>query len=217
MAADRRVVCCWSSIDLLMQRDHLIMMRLILIALFAAFLPVSVQAATQTAMFAGGCFWCMESEYQDIEGVESVISGFSGGSAETATYEAVSRGDTGHREVVQITYDPAKVGYAKLLEIFWDNVDPFDDEGQFCDKGFQYTAAIFVNDDQERRLAKESLAKIEQKTGKAVKTAILDSEPFYPAEEYHQDYFEKNAVRYKLYKQGCGRDARLEDVRRTLE
>ncbi len=192
-------------------------MRLVLSFLFLSFLTFPAVAATKTAVFAGGCFWCMESEYQDLEGVESVVSGFSGGTKETATYEAVSRGDTGHREVVQVTYDPAKVTYEKLLGIFWDNVDPFDTEGQFCDKGFQYTAAIFVNDKRERTLAEQSVQKIEAKAGKKVETAILQAEPFYPAEEYHQDYFKENAVRYKLYRSGCGRDARLKELKETVE
>lgn len=192
-------------------------MRLILSLLLFPLFVAPAFAATKTAVFAGGCFWCMESEYQDIEGVESVVSGFSGGTKETATYEAVSRGNTGHREVVQVTYDPTKVPYEKLLGIFWDNVDPFDTEGQFCDKGFQYTAAIFVNDDQERALAEQSVKEIETKAGKKVETAILKAEPFYPAEEYHQDYFKENAVRYKLYRSGCGRDARLEELKSSAE
>lgn len=181
--------------------------------LFVAVMTSPAWADTKTAVFAGGCFWCMESEYQDIDGVQSVRSGFSGGSADTATYEAVSSGDTGHREVVQITYDPEKVGYEKLLEIFWDNVDPFDEEGQFCDKGFQYTAAIFVNDDTERKLAEESVTRIERRVGAVVKTAIVEAAPFYPAEEYHQDYFKKNPLRYKFYRTRCGRDARLDALR----
>ncbi len=188
-------------------------MRIIIVMLFLCFYTVPAMAAVKTAVFAGGCFWCMESEYQDMDGVESVVSGFSGGAKETATYEQVAQGDTGHREAVQITYDPEKVPYAKLLDIFWDNVDPFDDEGQFCDKGFQYTAAIFVNDDAERTLAEKSVARIEKKHGTTVKTAVLDARPFYPAEEYHQDYFKKNAELYKRYRTGCGRDARLNELR----
>jgi len=171
-------------------------------------------AAVKTAVFAGGCFWCMESEYKGLDGVIDVVSGFSGGTADTATYAQVAQGGTGHREVVQITYDPAKVSYEKLLDIFWSNIDPFDEDGQFCDKGFQYTAAIFVNDDTERSLAKESLAKIEDKHKKKVATAIIDAEPFYAAEEYHQDYFKKNPVRYKQYRMGCGRDSRLKELSR---
>jgi peptide-methionine (S)-S-oxide reductase len=182
--------------------------------LLVMMMTTPVYASTKTAVFAGGCFWCMESEYKGIEGVSDVVSGFSGGSADTATYEQVSKGGTGHREVVQITYDPEKVRYETLLDIFWSNVDPFDEEGQFCDKGFQYTAAIFVNDEAEREKAKQSLAKVEKKHGRKVATAIVDAEPFYPAEEYHQDYFRKNPIRYKLYRGGCGRDKRLEELNR---
>lgn len=188
-------------------------MRGAFLSFLLCLMSVPALAATKTAIFAGGCFWCMESEYQNIDGVESVVSGFSGGSAETATYEQVARGGTGHREVVQITYDPEKVRYARLLEIFWDNVDPFDEEGQFCDKGFQYTAAIFVHDDDERKMAEDSLKRIEKKHGAEVKTAILDARPFYAAEEYHQDYFKKNAERYKRYRAGCGRDDRLNELK----
>lgn len=177
------------------------------------FVAAPALAATKTAVFAGGCFWCMESEYQGLDGVEAVESGFSGGTAETANYEAVSSGDTGHREVVQITYDPEKVSYETLLDIFWDNVDPFDDEGQFCDKGFQYTAAIFVNDNVERKIAQKSVKEIEKKHGTDVKTAILEAQPFYAAEDYHQDYFKKNPIRYKYYRSRCGRDARLDDLK----
>lgn len=188
-------------------------MRLIPLLILLPFISMPAMAATKTAVFAGGCFWCMESEYEGIDGVADVVSGFSGGTAETATYEAVSRGDTGHREVVQVTYDPDKVSYGKLLEIFWDNVDPFDDAGQFCDKGAQYAAAIFVQDDAERNAAADSVRRIEEKHGAEVKTAILDARPFYPAEEYHQDYFKKNAERYKRYRTGCGRDDRLKELR----
>lgn len=177
-------------------------------------MTMPAHAAVKKAVFAGGCFWCMESEYKGIDGVIDVVSGFSGGAADTATYEQVVRGDTGHREVVQITYDADKVSYDKLLKTFWSNIDPFDEDGQFCDKGFQYTAAIFVNDETERALAKASQTKIEQKHGKVVATAIIDAEPFYSAEEYHQDFFKKNPIRYKQYRLGCGRDQRLDELNR---
>lgn len=187
-------------------------MRFLLLAL--VFFTMPAFAAQKTAVFAGGCFWCMESEYQGLDGVSAVVSGFTGGTKDTATYDQVSRGNTGHREAVEITYDPEKVTYAKLLEIFWNNVDPFDDEGQFCDKGEQYTAAIYVHDEAERKLAQQSLEKIEKRHDKQVATIIADAAPFYAAEEYHQDYFEKNAVRYKLYRNGCGRDARMDALKR---
>lgn len=167
----------------------------------------------RTALFAGGCFWCMESEFKGIEGIESVVSGYAGGDQKTANYADVSSGKTDHREVVQVTYDPGRVSYEKLLEIFWDNVDPFDEDGQFCDKGFQYTAAIYVHDAAERRLAEESVARISKKHGKPVATAIVDSVSFYLAEEYHQDYAQKNKRAYARYKLGCGRNKRLEQLR----
>lgn len=191
---------------------YLLYVRYALFLTMVMIMTMPAHAAVKTAVFAGGCFWCMESEYKGIDGVVDVVSGFSGGAADTATYEQVVKGDTGHREVVQITYDADKVPYEKLLDIFWSNIDPFDEDGQFCDKGFQYTAAIFVNDETERTLAQESQAKIEQKHGKKVATAIVDAEPFYAAEEYHQDFFKKNPIRYKQYRAGCGRDQRLDEL-----
>lgn len=195
-------------------RRYFFTVRYSFFLLMGLIMTISAHAAEKTAIFAGGCFWCMESEFKGTDGVLDVVSGFSGGAADTATYERVARGGTGHREVVQITYDPAKVSYEKLLDVFWSNIDPFDEDGQFCDKGFQYTAAIFVNDDTERALAFESLAKIEARHNKKVATAILAAEPFYAAEEYHQNFFKKNPVRYKQYRLGCGRDRRLDELNR---
>ncbi len=170
--------------------------------------PVSTNA---TAIFAGGCFWCMESEFESLKGVTDVTSGYAG-EGEKPTYEQVGTGETGFKEAIEITYDPAVVSYARLLEIFWRNVDPFDDKGQFCDKGTQYQAAIFTSTDAEINLAKASLKKVEAKFNKKVATQILPMASFYEAEGYHQDYAANNALRYKLYRQGCGRDDRLKEL-----
>ena len=174
-------------------------------------LAPAAHAAEQKAIFAGGCFWCMESEYEELDGVSNVVSGYTGGMLENPTYAQVSAGDTGHVEAVEITYDPAKVGYEKLLSIFWDNIDPTDAEGQFCDKGSQYLAGIFVADDAQKVLAEASKAKVEKRHGE-VATFIRPAVRFWPAEEYHQGYFEKNPMRYKLYRNGCGRDDRLREL-----
>jgi peptide-methionine (S)-S-oxide reductase len=166
----------------------------------------------ESAILAGGCFWCMEPPYDETEGVLATISGYSGGDELDPTYEQVSAGTTGHIEVVKIEYDPSKVGYEKLLDIFWRNIDPLDASGQFCDKGPQYRSAIFYGNEEEKKLAEESKKKIEEKLGKPVVTEILPEKAFYDAEDYHQNYYQENPIRYKLYRYGCGRDARLEEV-----
>lgn len=170
------------------------------------------QDKTATAIFAGGCFWCLESDFDKVPGVVATTSGYSGGTNDNPTYEQVSAGTTGHKETLKVTYDPAKVGYARLLEVFWHNVDPFDARGQFCDKGSQYTAAIFVANEEERKLAEHSKGKVSAGLGKPVVTEILPEKTFYPAEDYHQDYYKKNPARYKFYRWNCGRDKRLEEV-----
>ncbi len=173
----------------------------------------AASASAATAIFAGGCFWCMESEFEDKAGITDVVSGYAGGTGPKPTYEQVSRGDTGYLEAVEVTYDPSKVSYAELLDIFWSNVDPFDDKGQFCDKGAQYVAAIFVNGAQEQKLAETSLSAVEQKYGQKVATQILPRTTFHAAEDYHQNYAKNNALRYNLYKNGCGRPARLQELK----
>jgi peptide-methionine (S)-S-oxide reductase len=173
---------------------------------------------SKTAIFAGGCFWCMESEYEDLKGVSDVVSGYAGPKRDTPpTYEEVGTGQSGYVEAVSVTYDPAVVTYAQLLDIFWSNVDPFDDKGQFCDKGSQYVAAIFAGSPEEEKLAQDSLKKVEEKFGQTVATQIHPAEAFYPAEDYHQDYYKTNSLRYKLYRNGCGRDGRLEDIQKSAE
>jgi len=150
--------------------------------------------------------------FEELPGVSAVVSGYTGGTVATPTYHQVSAGGTGHRESVLVTYDPRRIGYSRLLYVYWRNIDPFDADGQFCDRGSQYTSAIFVADDEERRLAEESKRALEQKLGRPIATAILPAAPFYRAEEYHQEYFKKNPIRYRYYRLGCGRDARLQQV-----
>jgi peptide-methionine (S)-S-oxide reductase len=164
------------------------------------------------ATFAGGCFWCMEPPFDKLDGVVSTTSGYAGGRKKNPTYKQVSAGGTGHTEVVQVVYDPKKVSYEKLLQVFWHNVDPLVKDRQFCDWGDQYRTAIFYNNDAERRLAEASKQAVEKKFGKTVHTEIVPLQEFYPAEEYHQDYYVKNPLRYKFYRGNCGRDARLEQL-----
>lgn len=169
---------------------------------------------TAAAIFAGGCFWCMEPPFDKLDGVHSTVSGYIGGSAKDADYGRVSSGRTGHYEAVRIEYDPAKIDFAALLEVFWRNVDPFDGRGQFCDKGPQYLTAIFAVDETQRKLAEESKAALAARTSELgeIRTEILPASEFYPAEKYHQDYYQKNPVRYKFYRWNCGRDQRLQAI-----
>ncbi|WP_226643035.1 peptide-methionine (S)-S-oxide reductase MsrA [Microbulbifer variabilis] len=166
----------------------------------------------RTAIFAGGCFWCMEPPFDKVKGVLETTSGYSGGHVKNPSYDQVSAGGTGHAEVVQVKYDANKVSYSELLNIFWHNVDPFDAGGQFCDRGDQYRAEIFYGNDEEKKLAEESKKKVEAELGKKVVTQIKPAAPFYPAEAYHQDYYQRNPLRYKYYRFRCGRDQRLEEV-----
>jgi peptide-methionine (S)-S-oxide reductase len=187
----------------------------------AAGTVVTEQDATATsedaqalATFAGGCFWCMEPPYDELEGVLTTTSGYIGGSTADPTYQEVSAGGTGHAEAVQVTYDPAKVSYQELLEVFWVNVDPLDAGGQFCDRGDQYRTGIFVHDDEQRRLAEDSKQALVDsgRFEQPIVTEIVAAGSFYPAEDYHQDYYEKNPLRYNFYRWNCGRDARLEQL-----
>ncbi|HEY3174003.1 MAG TPA: peptide-methionine (S)-S-oxide reductase MsrA [Thermoanaerobaculia bacterium] len=174
----------------------------------------AVPANRATAVFAGGCFWCEETAFEGVPGVVAVISGYTGGQVPNPTYEQVSSGVTGHAESVQVIYDPSKISYEKLLDIFWHNVDPFQANGQFCDHGNQYRSAIFYKDEAQRKAAEASKAQLEGESrfkGKIV-TQIVPASTFYPAEEYHQDFYKKNPVRYHSYRMGCGRDARLKEI-----
>jgi peptide-methionine (S)-S-oxide reductase len=167
------------------------------------------------ATFAGGCFWCMEGPFDELDGVLSTTSGYTGGTKVDPTYAEVSGGETGHVEAVEVVYDPTKVDYDRLLEVFWQNVDPVDDRGQFCDRGSQYQAKIFVHDETQKSLAeasKQSLTVEPKLQTKPIVTAIEPAQTFYPAEDYHQDYYLKHPLRYKYYRTACGRDRRLAEV-----
>lgn len=167
-----------------------------------------------TATFAGGCFWCMEPPFDHLEGVLSTTSGYTGGTKENPTYTEVSAGGTGHMEAVQVVYNPDQVSYEKLLEVFWQNVDPLDNAGQFCDKGSQYRSAIFTSSLEEQQAAEQSKQVLQTTKGwkTPVVTEVRSAETFYPAEEYHQDYYLKHPVRYKFYRNACGRDQRLAEL-----
>ena len=178
----------------------------------ASLAPNAARAATETAIFAGGCFWCMVPPFEALPGVITVTSGYTGGTKPNPTYEEVSAGGTGHAESVEVLYDPAKVGYEKLLDVYWHNIDPTVSDRQFCDVGNQYRSAIFVKDAAQRKAAETSREAVQKKLGVPVKTQIVDAGPFYAAEDYHQDYYKKNPVRYRYYRWGCGRDARLEEI-----
>ncbi|HEU4358337.1 MAG TPA: peptide-methionine (S)-S-oxide reductase MsrA [Xanthobacteraceae bacterium] len=186
---------------------------LFLLMLFA---PAAGQGSepqrTAVATFAGGCFWCVEADFDKVEGVISTTSGYTGGHTANPTYEQVSHGGTGHAEAVEIVYDPAKVSYSRLLEVFWHNIDPLAKDRQFCDHGDQYRSAIFYRGEEERAQAEASKAVVEKRFKQPVATQIVSAGPFYKAEEYHQDYYLKNPIRYKFYRFNCGRDARLEEL-----
>lgn len=171
-------------------------------------------APLEKATFAGGCFWCVEADFDKLDGVISTTSGYIGGRLANPTYEQVSAGGSGHTEAVEVVFDPRKVSYEKLLEVFWVSIDPTVRDRQFCDVGSQYRTAIFVHDEAQRRDAEASKAALEKSKPfkAAIVTPIEMATTFYPAEEYHQDYYRKNPVRYKFYRSGCGRDARLRDL-----
>ncbi|MGH7357755.1 MAG: peptide-methionine (S)-S-oxide reductase MsrA [Candidatus Rokuibacteriota bacterium] len=168
--------------------------------------------ATAKATFAGGCFWCMEPPFDKLDGVLSTTSGYTGGQKPRPTYEEVSAGTTGHTEAVEIVYDPRKITYAQLLDVFWRNIDPTTPDRQFCDVGSQYRAAIFYHDETQRRLAEQSKQAAAERLRRPVVTQVAPAAPFYVAEEYHQDYYRKNPIRYKFYRAQCGRDQRLEAI-----
>jgi peptide-methionine (S)-S-oxide reductase len=189
-----------------MKRFHRVIIGLLL-------MPGAQMALADKAVLAGGCFWCMESDYESLPGVSDVISGFTGGTLKNPTYNGNHKG---HYEAVEITYDPKVVDYQGILDHFWVNIDPFDDRGQFCDKGHSYLSAVFVATEEERKLAEKSKQQvIEMFPGQTVVTPILDATTFYPIsgdESYHQDYYKNYPVRYKYYRWGCGRDKRLRDI-----
>ena len=171
--------------------------------------PAPTQAV---ATFAGGCFWCTEADFDKVAGVISTTSGYTGGKVANPGYEQVSAGGTGHAEAVEVIYDPNKVSYEKLLTYYWHHVDPTVQNRQFCDVGEQYRTAIFVHDDEQRKLAEASKQQVEAELKKPIYTQIVAAGPFYAAEEYHQDFYLKNPTKYKFYRWNCGRDQRLEQL-----
>ena len=187
-----------------------------------AVLPVAAEEAAAEngadalaqATFAGGCFWCMEPPFDKLEGVVSTTSGYTGGRKSDPSYKEVVAGGTGHAEAVQVLYDPTKITYAELLDVFWRNIDPTTPNRQFCDRGHQYRTAIFYLDPEQKRLAAESKQRIEtsKKLEGPIVTEITEASEFWPAEDYHQDYYKKNPLRYKLYRHRCGRDQRLKEL-----
>ncbi|HLZ34817.1 MAG TPA: peptide-methionine (S)-S-oxide reductase MsrA [Nitrospira sp.] len=174
--------------------------------------PAAGSGPMARAYFAGGCFWCMEEAFEKVEGVLEVVSGYMGGTVKDPSYEEVSSGRTGHAESVEVRYDPARVTYTQLLEAFWRNVDPITPNAQFCDHGSQYRAAIFYQGDEQQRLAEESKRAIEQskRFTAPIVTQVTSASEFFPAEEYHQNFYKKNPIRYKYYKFSCGRAQRLQ-------
>ena len=188
-------------------------MKWFILALALVAAPAQAQK-TEKAIFAAGCFWCTEAAFQDVPGVISAVSGYTGGTLKSPSYEQVSSGRTGHAEAVEVTFDPAKVSYEKLLDIFWVNHDPTVKDRQFCDAGTQYRPAIFYLNDEQKKEAEASKAKYEKLKPfkQPLLTEITKAGPFYPAEDYHQDYYKKNPLQYKFYVTGCGRYARLDSL-----
>ena len=189
---------------------HITLGFLALLGLTAPLLASQPRPSLEEATFAGGCFWCLEEALEKIPGVVSAVSGYTGGTKKNPTYEEVSEGRTGHTEAVRIRFDSTKVTYATILEAFWRNIDPLDADGQFCDRGSQYRAAIFPHDDRQRALADASKqALLASGRFKSIVTEITPAGPFYVAEGYHQDYYKKNPIQYRFYKFSCGRERRL--------
>jgi len=199
------------------------MKRLLLLALSLFTMPaLAANPATmpssdqqyETAIFAGGCFWCMEPPFDKLNGVVSTTSGYTSGHKENPSYKEVSAGITGHTEAIQIIFDPNKISYAELLKVFWRNIDPLAVDRQFCDRGTQYRSGIYYRDTAQEQAAKQSLQQLEQNKPfeGEISTEIVAASTFYPAEEYHQDYYIKNSIRYKYYRYSCGRDKRLSEL-----
>lgn len=185
---------------------------LLCLPFFGLWTPPVEAANLAKATFAGGCFWCMEKPFDELPGVVSTTSGYTGGQTVNPSYRQVSSGKTGHAESVQVVYDPAQVNYEKLLDVFWHNVDPLDAGGQFCDRGTQYRTNIFVHDEQQQTLAKQSKAALAKSGVQPIATEIVSAGEFYPAEDYHQNYYKTNPLKYRFYRFSCGRDQRLTEV-----
>ena len=201
---------------------HIVPTALLVVGLI---LPaVSLAKTTETAIFAGGCFWCVEKDFDSVKGVVSTISGFTGGSKDNPSYKDVTAGGTGHYEAVKIDFDPARVSYQQLVDLFWRSIDPTDDGGQFCDRGHSYRTAVFALNDDQEKTALASRAKAQEELGMNIVTQILDAGEFFPADEYHQGYYQSKkriitrfgvltkAQAYKRYRKACGRDARVKEL-----
>ncbi len=189
----------------------------IIVSIWLIAIPTSFAQSNQsdnikTATFAGGCFWCMEQPFDVVDGVISTTSGYTGGETKNPTYKQVSAGKTGHAEAVEIKYDSTKVNYDQLLTIFWRNIDPTVENRQFCDVGNQYRSAIFYHDSQQKQLAEKTKQEVAQKLNRTIYTEIVPAQDFYPAEDYHQNYYQTNKIKYKFYRTACGRDRRLEEI-----
>ena len=190
-------------------------MKKIIVITLAFFLSINISFAKNIneAYFAGGCFWCMEEFFEKVKGVEKVISGYSGGKTKNPTYKEVTYSDTGHFEVIKIVYDQNKINYKELLNLYWKNIDPFDSAGQFCDKGLSYRSVAFFQTNEEKNEIKDSISNIEKKfKDKKVVTFVKKFKKFYPAEDYHQDYYQTNFMNYLLYKKACGREQTLKKI-----
>jgi peptide-methionine (S)-S-oxide reductase len=179
-----------------------------------AFAEETSEARLESAVLGGGCFWCIEADYEKLDGVADVVSGYTGGHIKNPTYKQVSAGGSGHIEVVKVTYDANKITYSQILDYFWRHIDPTRDDGQFCDSGSQYRPAIFYQDDTQKKLAIASTKQIEQTKpfAQPLKVELIQASTFYLAEDYHQDYYKKNPLRYNFYRYNCGRDARVEQL-----
>ncbi|MSP05966.1 MAG: peptide-methionine (S)-S-oxide reductase [Candidatus Fonsibacter sp.] len=188
------------------------MKKFLVIVYFFFFNSITFSSENKTAYFAGGCFWCMEAAFDKIEGVVSVVSGYSGGTVVNPTYEEVLKGKTGHIETVKITYDSKKITYLELLKNFWMNIDPYDDQGQFCDKGYSYISAIFFQNEEEKKLINKSILEIKSLKANKIKTTFTQYKNFYPAEDYHQKFYIKNPRHYYAYYLGCERLSRLNQL-----
>jgi len=189
-----------------------ILIRFLYIIFFLLITNLSSAQNIKKAYFAGGCFWCMEEAFEKVDGVLGVISGYSGGTTKNPTYKEVTYGKTGHFEAIEIKYDSSKINYKDLLNTFWINIDPFDANGQFCDKGYSYRSVVFYSSDTEKNLIENSLTKLEKRFNKKIVTYVRKFDKFYKAEEYHQDYYIENFINYLRYKKGCRRVKTLEKI-----
>ena len=185
---------------------------LLLLWIFITPVAIAQSANIQKATFAGGCFWCMEKPFDELKGVISTTSGYTGGTVENPSYKQVSAGKTGHAETVQVEYDANKISYEQLLAVFWQNIDPTVQNRQFCDAGSQYRSAIFYHNQKQKELAEATKEEVKNQLKTQIFTEIVPASTFYPAEEYHQDYYQKNSLLYKYYRYSCGRDRRLREI-----